>query len=152
MQQGNRSSSSACGSADVLEALGVVIDLGPEGIKRCVEESGIAFMMSPMYHPAMKIVGPVRKKLKIKTVFNVLGPMLNPARVSYAVVGVYHKNLVHFLPLNQLLFINNNKKTYTNQIPLWFIGSEDGKGTATVWYEKSIGCSFIWPRRNESVR
>ncbi|KAF3562884.1 hypothetical protein DY000_02018686 [Brassica cretica] len=93
-KQGNRSSSSACGSADVLEALGVVIDLGPEGIKRCVEESGIAFMMSPMYHPAMKIVGPVRKKLKIKTVFNVLGPMLNPARVSYAVVGVYHKNLV----------------------------------------------------------
>ncbi|KAF3500932.1 hypothetical protein F2Q69_00044617 [Brassica cretica] len=92
-KQGNRSSSSACGSADVLEALGVVIDLGPEGIKRCVEESGIAFMMSPMYHPAMKIVGPVRKKLKIKTVFNVLGPMLNPARVSYAVVGVYHKNL-----------------------------------------------------------
>ncbi|KAH0907159.1 hypothetical protein HID58_038986 [Brassica napus] len=93
-KQGNRSSSSACGSADVLEALGVVIDLGPEGIKRCVEESGIAFMMSPMYHPAMKIVGPVRKKLKIKTVFNVLGPMLNPASVSYAVVGVYHKNLV----------------------------------------------------------
>ncbi|XP_010421683.1 PREDICTED: anthranilate phosphoribosyltransferase, chloroplastic-like isoform X2 [Camelina sativa] len=93
-KQGNRSSSSACGSADVLEALGVMLDLGPEGIKRCVEESGIGFMMSPMYHPAMKIVGPVRKKLKIKTVFNILGPMLNPARVSYAVVGVYHKNLV----------------------------------------------------------
>lgn len=72
----------------------MVIDLGPEGIKRCVEESGIGFMMAPMYHPAMKIVGPVRKKLKIKTVFNVLGPMLNPARVSYAVVGVYHKDLV----------------------------------------------------------
>ncbi|CAN7121544.1 unnamed protein product [Brassica rapa subsp. narinosa] len=93
-KQGSRSSSSACGSADVLEALGVVIDLGPEGIKRCVEESGIGFMMAPMYHPATKIVSPVRKKLKIKTVFNVLGPMLNPARVSYAVVGVYHKNLV----------------------------------------------------------
>ncbi|AED92493.1 anthranilate phosphoribosyltransferase, chloroplast precursor [Arabidopsis thaliana] len=93
-KQGNRSSSSACGSADVLEALGVVLDLGPEGIKRCVEEGGIGFMMSPMYHPAMKIVGPVRKKLKIKTVFNILGPMLNPARVSYAVVGVYHKDLV----------------------------------------------------------
>ncbi|KAL9279832.1 Anthranilate phosphoribosyltransferase [Arabidopsis thaliana] len=85
-KQGNRSSSSACGSADVLEALGVALDLGPEGIKRCVEEGGIGFMMSPMYHPAMKIVGPVRKKLKIKTVFNILGPMLNPARVSYAVV------------------------------------------------------------------
>ncbi|KAJ0231513.1 Anthranilate phosphoribosyltransferase [Hirschfeldia incana] len=96
-KQGSRSSSSACGSADVLEALGVVMDLGPEGIKRCVEESGIGFMMAPLYHPAMKIVGPVRKKLKIKTVFNVLGPMFNPARVSYAVVGVYHKNLVHLM-------------------------------------------------------
>ncbi|KAF8048667.1 hypothetical protein N665_2444s0011 [Sinapis alba] len=92
-KRGNRSCS-ACGSADVLEALGVVIDLGPEGIKRCVKESGIGFMMSPMYHPAMEIVGSVRKKLKIKTVFDVLGPMLNPASVSYAVVGVYHKNLV----------------------------------------------------------
>ncbi|PIA29220.1 hypothetical protein AQUCO_06100015v1 [Aquilegia coerulea] len=93
-KQGNRSSSSACGSADVLEALGVAIDLEPEGVKRCVEEAGIGFMMSPKYHPAMKIVGPVRKKLKVKTVFNILGPMLNPARVPFAVVGVYHEDLV----------------------------------------------------------
>ncbi|WOL06925.1 hypothetical protein Cni_G15660 [Canna indica] len=93
-KQGNRSSSSACGSADVLEALGVNIELGPEGVKGCVMEAGIGFMMSPMYHPAMKIVGPVRKKLKVKTVFNILGPMLNPARVPYAVVGVYEENLV----------------------------------------------------------
>lgn len=93
-KQGNRSSSSACGSADVLEALGVAIDLEPEGIKRCVEEAGIGFMMAPKYHPAMKIVSPVRKKLKVKTVFNVLGPMLNPARVPFAVVGVYKDDLV----------------------------------------------------------
>ncbi|MCL7026883.1 hypothetical protein MKW94_022827 [Papaver nudicaule] len=93
-KQGNRSSSSACGSADVLEQLGVVIDLEPEGIKRCVQEAGIGFMMSPTYHPAMKIVGPVRKKLKVRTVFNILGPMLNPARASYAVVGVYKEDLV----------------------------------------------------------
>ncbi|XP_078431035.1 tryptophan biosynthesis 1 [Wolffia australiana] len=93
-KQGNRSSSSACGSADVLEALGVNIDLPPEGVRRCVEEVGIGFMMSPIYHPAMSIVGPVRKKLKIKTVFNILGPMLNPARVSFAVVGVYHEEIV----------------------------------------------------------
>ncbi|XP_047939275.1 anthranilate phosphoribosyltransferase, chloroplastic-like [Salvia hispanica] len=94
-KQGNRSSSSACGSADVLEALGVAINLEPEGIKRCVNEVGIGFMMSPIYHPAMKIVKPVRSKLKIKTVFNILGPMLNPARVPYAVVGVYTEDLVH---------------------------------------------------------
>ncbi|XP_056174924.1 anthranilate phosphoribosyltransferase, chloroplastic isoform X2 [Syzygium oleosum] len=93
-KQGNRSSSSACGSADVLEALGVAIDLEPKGIKRCVDEVGIGFMMAPKYHPAMKIVSPVRKKLKVKTVFNVLGPMLNPARVSFVVVGVYKDDLV----------------------------------------------------------
>ncbi|XP_058227390.1 anthranilate phosphoribosyltransferase, chloroplastic-like isoform X3 [Rhododendron vialii] len=94
-KQGNRSSSSACGSADVLEALGVIIDLDPEGVTRCVKEAGIGFMMAPIYHPAMKIVGPVRKKLKVKTVFNILGPMLNPARVPYAVVGVYKEDLVY---------------------------------------------------------
>ncbi|XP_062169433.1 anthranilate phosphoribosyltransferase, chloroplastic-like [Alnus glutinosa] len=93
-KQGNRSSSSACGSADVLEALGVAIDLGPEEVKRCLNEGGIGFMMAPRYHPAMKIVGPVRKKLKVKTVFNILGPMLNPARVPFAVVGVYMEDLV----------------------------------------------------------
>ncbi|KAL9372693.1 hypothetical protein Peur_034937 [Populus x canadensis] len=93
-KQGNRSSSSACGSADVLEELGVVIDLDPEGVSRCVNEAGIGFMMSPKYHPAMKIVSPVRKKLKIKTIFNVLGPMLNPASVPFAVVGVFHEDLV----------------------------------------------------------
>ncbi|XP_074586225.1 anthranilate phosphoribosyltransferase, chloroplastic-like [Curcuma longa] len=94
-KQGNRSSSSACGSADVLETLGVNIQLGPEGVKGCVKEAGIGFMMSPLYHPAMKIVGPVRKKLKVKTIFNILGPMLNPARVPYAVVGVYQEEIVH---------------------------------------------------------
>ncbi|KAM3742029.1 hypothetical protein ACB098_07G041700 [Castanea mollissima] len=93
-KQGNRSSSSACGSADVLEALGVAIDLDPEGVTRCVNEVGIGFMMAPRYHPAMKIVSPVRKKLKVKTVFNILGPMLNPSRVLFAVVGVYKEDLV----------------------------------------------------------
>ncbi|CAL4937396.1 unnamed protein product [Urochloa decumbens] len=93
-KQGSRASSSACGSADVLEALGVNIELGPEGIKRCVNEVGVGFMMSANYHPAMKVVRPVRKNLKIKTVFNILGPLLNPARVPHAVIGVYHENIV----------------------------------------------------------
>ncbi|KAL0341506.1 UNVERIFIED_CONTAM: Anthranilate phosphoribosyltransferase, chloroplastic [Sesamum calycinum] len=89
----------ACGakllSADVLEALGVAISLEPEGVARCVNEAGIGFMMAPIYHPAMQIVRPIRKKLKVKTVFNILGPMLNPARVPFAVVGVYKEELVH---------------------------------------------------------
>nr|XP_043618571.1 anthranilate phosphoribosyltransferase, chloroplastic-like [Erigeron canadensis] len=93
-KQGNRSSSSACGSADVLEALGVNINLKAVGVKRCLNEVGIGFMMSPNYHPAMKIVAPVRKKLGVKTVFNVLGPLLNPARVPFAVVGVYKEDMV----------------------------------------------------------
>lgn len=66
-------------------------------VRRCVHEAGIGFMMSPIYHPAMKIVRPIRKKLKVKTVFNILGPMLNPARVNFAVVGVYGENLVSVL-------------------------------------------------------
>jgi anthranilate phosphoribosyltransferase len=65
-----------------------------QGVKRCLNEGGIGFMMAPRYHPAMKIVSPVRKKLKVKTVFNILGPMLNPARVPFAVVGVYTEDLV----------------------------------------------------------
>ena len=66
-------------------------------MKKCVEEVGIGFMMSPKYHPAMKIVAPVRKRLGIKTVFNMLGPMLNPVRVSFAVVGIYKDDVVSFL-------------------------------------------------------
>ncbi|GAA0144268.1 glycosyltransferase [Lithospermum erythrorhizon] len=93
-KQGSRSSSSACGSADVLEELGVAIELQPEEVKRCVEEAGIGFMMNTTYHPAMKVVRPVRKKLKVRTIFNILGPMLNPARVPFAVVGVYKEELV----------------------------------------------------------
>lgn len=61
-----------------------------------MKEVGIGFMMAPIYHPAMKIVSPVRKKLKVKTVFNILGPMLNPARVPFAVVGVYNEDIVSF--------------------------------------------------------
>ncbi|PWA55132.1 tryptophan biosynthesis 1 [Artemisia annua] len=86
VQQGNRSSSSACGSADVLEELGIAIELDPEGVKRCVNKAGIGFMMSSVYHHAMQIVRPVRKQLKVKTVFNILGHMLSPARVPFAVV------------------------------------------------------------------
>ncbi|CAK9206209.1 unnamed protein product [Sphagnum troendelagicum] len=93
-KHGSRSSSSACGSADVLETLGVAIDLGPEGVATCVKDVGVGFMLAPRYHPAMKLVAPVRKSLKVKTAFNILGPMLNPARAPHSIVGVYHENLV----------------------------------------------------------
>lgn len=88
-KHGSRSVSSLCGSGDVLEALGVEIELGPESMKRCIEEVGVGFMFAPRYHPAMAKVSPVRKALKVRTAFNMLGPMLNPAHSKYALVGVY---------------------------------------------------------------
>lgn len=88
-KHGNRSVSSLCGSADVVEALGVALELHPEGIRACVREAGIAFMYAPAFHPAMAAVGPVRRALRVRTAFNLLGPLLNPARASRALVGVY---------------------------------------------------------------
>ena len=94
---GNRSVSSQCGSADVLEALGVVVDLSPKEIQQCVEETGIAFMFAPVNHPAMKHVVPVRKSLGIRTVFNILGPLTNAAGAQRAVIGVFDEKLVPLL-------------------------------------------------------
>ncbi|CAK0731729.1 hypothetical protein CVIRNUC_000035 [Coccomyxa viridis] len=88
-KHGNRSVSSLCGSADVLEALGVAVDIGPEGVARCIQECGVGFMFAPRYHPAMKAVVPVRKSLKVRTAFNILGPLLNPAGAAYGLIGVY---------------------------------------------------------------
>jgi len=76
-----------------------------QGVKKCVSEVGIGFMISPKYHPAMKIVRPVRKKLKVRTIFNILGPMLNPAQAPYAVVGVYTEDLVSSIPSLRNLLI-----------------------------------------------
>lgn len=94
-KHGNRAVSSASGSADVLEALGVNIDLTPEQIATCVDEVGAGFLFAQKLHPAMKNVGPVRKELGIRTVFNILGPLTNPARTEAQVVGVYDPNLLY---------------------------------------------------------
>jgi len=87
-KHGNRAASSACGSADVLEALGVRIDAPPDVVARCVTEAGIGFCFAPTFHPAMRHVGPTRRELGVPTVFNLLGPCANPARVRRQVVGV----------------------------------------------------------------
>jgi anthranilate phosphoribosyltransferase len=87
-KHGNRSQSSQCGSADLLEALGVVIDLGPAGVAACVERAGMGFCFAPQYHPAFRHVGPTRRELGVPTVFNFLGPVANPARVRRQVLGV----------------------------------------------------------------
>jgi anthranilate phosphoribosyltransferase len=87
-KHGGRAATSAAGSADVLEALGVVIDLGPAGVARCIDEVGIGFCFAPRFHPAMRHAIPVRRELGVATVFNFLGPMANPARARHRVVGV----------------------------------------------------------------
>lgn len=87
-KHGNRAASSSTGTADVLEALGVAIDLGPEGVARCVAEAGIGFCFAPRYHSSMRHAGPTRKDLGVPTVFNFLGPLANPARVTRQLTGV----------------------------------------------------------------
>lgn len=87
-KHGNRGITSGCGSADVLEALGVKIDAGPDKIAECIEKANVGFMFAPMFHPAMKHVQPIRKALGFRTVFNILGPLANPAGVRAQVLGV----------------------------------------------------------------
>jgi anthranilate phosphoribosyltransferase len=87
-KHGGRAASSASGSADVLEALGVVIDLSPAGVAHCIAEAGMGFCFAPRFHPAMRHAGPIRRELGVPTVFNFLGPMANPARVQRQVLGV----------------------------------------------------------------
>jgi anthranilate phosphoribosyltransferase len=93
-KHGNRSVSSKSGSADVLEALGAVIDLAPEQVAVCLEETGIGFMFAPIHHPAMKVVAPVRKEMGVRTLFNILGPLTNPAGAPNILMGVFHADLV----------------------------------------------------------
>src|ERR1700685_2804985 len=96
-QHGNRSISSKCGSADVVEALGINIQLSPERAAQCLREVGICFLYAPNLHPAMKQVQTVRRELRMRTMFNLLGPLTNPARASGQVVGVYSLDLVEKL-------------------------------------------------------
>jgi len=87
-KHGNRAASSMCGSADVLEQLGVKIDLGPEGVARCIDEAGIGFLFAPIFHPSFRFAGVPRRELGVRTVFNVIGPLCNPAGAKYQALGV----------------------------------------------------------------
>jgi anthranilate phosphoribosyltransferase len=93
-KHGGRSVSSTCGSADVLEALGVNLNLTPEQVGQCIDKIGIGFMFAPNFHGAMKYAAPVRRELGVRTMFNVLGPLTNPAGAENQVMGVFHQDLV----------------------------------------------------------
>jgi anthranilate phosphoribosyltransferase len=96
-KHGNRSVSSNCGSADVLEELGVNLDLSPEEVKECVRQVGLGFLYAPTFHKAMRFVGPARKALGLRTIFNVLGPLTNPMSAANQVTGVFDENLTEIM-------------------------------------------------------
>jgi anthranilate phosphoribosyltransferase len=117
-KHGNRAATSKCGSADVLRALGANIELPPEAARQCLETTGVTFLFAPFYHPAFKVIAPVRRKLaeqKQRTVFNVLGPLVNPARPTHQLIGVFDRALVpkfaevlHLLGLKHAMVVHGD--------------------------------------------
>ena len=129
-KHGNRAASSSCGAADVLEALGVKIEQTPEGVEQCIEQAGIGFMLAQAFHPSMRYAGPVRREIGIRTVFNILGPLTNPARAQCMLLGVAYPQLGEFMAeALQLLDIQH----------ALVVHGEDGmdeitlSGSSTVW-------------------
>jgi anthranilate phosphoribosyltransferase len=137
-KHGNRNLSSRSGSADVLSALGVKIDAKPDLIGRCVSEAGIGFMFAPSHHPAMKNVGPTRVELATRTIFNLLGPLSNPAGVRRQMVGVFSRQWV--LPLAQVL-----KNLGSESV--WVVHGSDGLDEITL-----TGPTFVAALENGTIR
>lgn len=96
-KHGNRAASSICGSADLLEGLGVQVELSPGDVVRCIDEVGVGFMFAPAFHPALRFVGPTRREIGIRTIFNLLGPLTNPAGAGHQLIGVGHAGVARKL-------------------------------------------------------
>jgi len=137
-KHGNRALSSRAGAADALAALGVNIELSPEGIGRCIREAGIGFMFAPAHHPAMKNVGPTRVELGTRTIFNLLGPLSNPAGVKRQMVGVFSRHWIE--PLAQVL-----KNLGAEHV--WVVHGSDGLDEITT-----VGPTAVAALENGTVR
>ena len=137
-KHGNRALSSRSGAADALAALGVKIDLSPEQVSRCVSEAGIGFMFAPAHHPAMKNVNPTRVELATRTIFNLLGPLSNPAGVTRQMVGVFSRQWVQ--PLAQVL-----KNLGSDSV--WVVHGSDGLDEITL-----TGPTFVAALENGAIR
>ena len=137
-KHGNRALSSRSGAADVLAALGVRIDLPPDDVSRCLKETGIGFMFAPAHHPAMKNVGPTRVELATRTIFNLLGPLSNPAGVTRQMVGVFSRQWV--LPLAQVLKNLGSESA-------WVVHGSDGLDEITL-----TGPTFVAALENGNIR
>ncbi len=122
-KHGNRAASSAFGAADILEANGVKLELSPDAVKRCIDEVGIGFMYAPAFHPAMRFAGPVRRELSVRTVFNILGPLTNPAGASYQLLGVGFPDLAETLA-NVLASLGTKHS--------WVVRGDDGMDEITT--------------------
>jgi anthranilate phosphoribosyltransferase len=137
-KHGNRALSSKSGAADVLAALGVKIDLTPADVSRCLNRTGIGFMFAPAHHPAMKNVGPTRVELATRTIFNLLGPLSNPADVKHQMVGVFSRQWV--LPLAQVLKNLGSESA-------WVVHGSDGLDEITL-----TGPTFVAALENGNIR
>ena len=129
-KHGNRAMSSGCGSADTLEALGVKIDLGAEEVSQCIEQAGIGFMFAPLFHPSMKHAAAPRREIGIRTIFNVLGPLSNPAKAEYQLIGVPSREIGN--KLASALFRLGTKHSLV-------VHGIDGMDEITI-----SGKSFVW--------
>ena len=137
-KHGNRALSSKSGAADVLSSLGVRIDLTPEQVGRCINEAGIGFMFAPAHHPAMKNVGPTRVELGTRTIFNLLGPLSNPAGVKRQLVGVFSRQWIE--PLAQVL-----KNLGSDSV--WVVHGSDGLDEITT-----SGATYVAALENGKIR
>lgn len=153
-KHGNRAMSSRCGSADVLEALGVNLDLSAAQIGRCIDEVGIGFMFAQKHHPAMKNVGPIRKALGIRTVFNLLGPLTNPAGATAQVMGVPHRRWLQ--PIAEVLLAlgaehalvahsEDGLDEFSTHAPTHYVEVRDGRLRADTLDPNHYGCACAIP-------